>query len=291
MTWILWRQHRVQLAVLTAALTALALLLVPSGHTLGHANSPFAGHELETMLVNLSVAVPLLLGVFLGVSLLGREFEQGTNLLAWSQTISRRRWLATKLTSVLAFTVLASTVLSVLATWWARRGIGESRFSGLRFDTADLAPIGYSVFAVALGFAAGAVLRRVMPAVATTVGGFFAVRLFVELTLRPRFHAPVRAVSGLIGFHGRNDWVLSSRLLNPDGSTHDGPLRIPDACAGQLNRSGVSACVKDAGYRVVTRYQPGARYWTFQWTEAAIFVGLAALLVVVGAVAVLRRDA
>jgi hypothetical protein len=42
---------------------------------------------------------------------------------------------------------------------------------------------------------------------------------------------------------------------------------------------------------MVSTFQPGSRYWLFQWTEAAIFVSLAAILVVVAVRAPLRRDA
>ena len=38
-------------------------------------------------------------------------------------------------------------------------------------------PAGYAVFAIALGIAAGTLIRRVVPAIGITLFGFFAVRL------------------------------------------------------------------------------------------------------------------
>jgi hypothetical protein len=39
------------------------------------------------------------------------------------------------------------------------------------------------------------------------------------------------------------------------------------------------------------KYHPASHYWQFQWTEAALFVGLAVALVAVAIVYTLRRDA
>ena len=45
-------------------------------------------------LVCLDQPVPLLAGVFWGGPLIAREIEQDTHRLAWTQSISRGRWLA-----------------------------------------------------------------------------------------------------------------------------------------------------------------------------------------------------
>jgi hypothetical protein len=42
---------------------------------------------------------------------------------------------------------------------------------------------------------------------------------------------------------------------------------------------------------VHTLYQPGERFWTFQWIEFGIFVALAAALIVLALVLVRRRSA
>jgi MYXO-CTERM domain-containing protein len=52
----------------------------------------------------------------------------------------------------------------------------------------------------------------------------------------------------------------------------------------------MSRCLDALGYQVRTTYQPGNRFWAFQWIESAVFVGLAALLVVAALVALRRRD-
>jgi hypothetical protein len=51
------------------------------------------------------------------------------------------------------------------------------------------------------------------------------------------------------------------------------------------------ACMARLGYRSFTTYQPGYRFWPFQFIETGIFVALAAILVRVTFIVVRRRDA
>ena len=53
----------------------------------------------------------------------------------------------------------------------------------------------------------------------------------------------------------------------------------------------MQACLDRLGFHNVLTYQPASRYWRFQWTEAALYVVLAAALVAVAVVSTLRRDA
>jgi hypothetical protein len=247
------------------------------------------------MLVNLTVGVPVLLGVFLGASVMAREVEQATHVLAWTQSVTRRRWLTTKLATVLLVTVVIAGAMSALVTWWSStlNSLQDFRFEGLQFDVQNLSPVAYSVFAVALGFTAGAVLRRMLPAVAVTVGGFLVVRLSVELALRPHYQAAKHSVLSLFVPTPRTGgaWVFGSKVLDGSGRTVTGPVHLPAACAPALDRAGADQCMAGLGYKVVRTFHPGSRYWPFQLTEAAIFVGLAAVLIAVGVVVMLRRDA
>jgi hypothetical protein len=51
------------------------------------------------------------------------------------------------------------------------------------------------------------------------------------------------------------------------------------------------SCVAAHGYRLFITYQPAGRYWPFQGIETGIYLLLAAALVAVTALVVLRRDA
>lgn len=307
MTWVLWRQHRTQVAVLGAILAVFAVLMAITGNQMAHDYEAIRhcgdcrgfgltrSYNLPRTVVNLSVGVPVLLGVFLGAAMMAREVEQATNVLAWTQSVTRRRWLATKLGTVLLITVAIAGGMAALVTWWSRtmNSLQDYRFEALQFDIQNLSPVAYSLFAVALGFAAAAILRRMLPAVGVTVGGFFAVRLFIELSVRPHYAAARDATFALFAptVRPRGAWMVGTKLLDGNGDVVRGPLRMPAACRAAVDRLSADQCVSKLGYKVVSSFHPADRYWPFQWIEAGIFVALAALLVAVGAMVVLRRDA
>ena len=53
--------------------------------------------RLQNALAALVLIVPALVGVFFGAPLVARELEAGTYRLAWTQSVTRVRWLAVKL--------------------------------------------------------------------------------------------------------------------------------------------------------------------------------------------------
>src|SRR5206468_12843846 len=62
--------------------------------------------------------LPMLVGIFWGAPLIAREVEQGTQRLAWTQSVSRLRWMTTKLVLLLAATAAGALIFSVLFSWW-----------------------------------------------------------------------------------------------------------------------------------------------------------------------------
>ena len=64
---------------------------------------------------------PALIGVFWGAPLVARELEAGTHRLAWTQSVTRTRWLAIKLgRRRRSRPPSRSGVLSLAVTWWAQ---------------------------------------------------------------------------------------------------------------------------------------------------------------------------
>lgn len=313
MTYLVWRQHRNQVLFGAAALVAFAVLLVVTGVHMGAeyrsavasglpTDQLFRGDGVLFDLVVLTGAVPALLGLFWGAPLVARELETGTHLLAWTQGVTRKRWLS----SQVGWTILAAAVwgaaISAVVTWW-NASLHEVRLEPQHFDVSGLAPVAYAVFAVSLGIAAGALIRRVMPTLAVTVAGFVGLRVVVETYLRPHFMAAVtRAVPLSFGTPtpSAGDWVVSSGVVDPAGHVSDG-IRIsldavPAPCRGIVpggrgKGDGLLRCLGHHGYHTVFSYQPAGRYWAFQGIEAAIFVALAGLLVLLAFRLVARRDA
>ena len=174
--------------------------------------------------------------------------------------------------------------MSVLVSWWRTpENALDTRFA--TFDIQGVVPIAYALFAVALGIAVGAAIRRVLPAIAMTLAGFVAVRAVIALYLRPHYLAAVGKVMALgAPKNPAGAWVISAGLVGPGGKFYSGGIDIQDmpaACqvAFPGGKSGVLPCMVAHGFHQSITYQPASRFWAFQGIEAAIFLVLALALV------------
>jgi hypothetical protein len=211
MMWLTWRQFRIQSAVACGALVIVAVTLAITGPHLLHlyqtsvatcqargdcgtATSEFLTHyRLLQFLGTVLVVVPGIIGIFWGAPLVARELETGTFRLAWTQSVSRTRWLAVKLAVVGLASMAAAGLFSLMVTWWSSpidRVTGD-RFGAGMFGERGIAPIGYAAFAFALGVTAGVLIRRTLPAMAATLVAFVAARVTMTLWVRPHLIAPV----------------------------------------------------------------------------------------------------
>jgi ABC-2 family transporter protein len=237
--------------------------------------------------------LPLFVGLFWGAPLIAREVEHGTHRLVWTQGVSRRRWALAKFGLVGGGVVLLTACYALLVTWW-RAPLDQTtaqRFDLLLFDLEGLVPIGYALFALALGVFAGALTRRTQAAMAVTLVGFLAVRLLVELLARPRFLTPLRRtfpVAGTVAPNGlTGDWVIRAGVYDADGG------RLAGGVFGNYSQSvcGVPAdapasdptlerCLAEFGRGAynLELFHPASRYWLFQGLETALFLVLAAAL-------------
>ena len=311
MSWLLWRQHRMQAAVAGGLLAVLGLLLWPTGVSMAHTYRSaltacrasdscdqlnlFQGKAWLVDLVSFTVLIPILVGVFWGATVVGRELETGANRLVWTQSVTRTVWLRSKILLLIASSAAVGALLSTFVTLWSGtlNSYHQNRFDGLQFDIQGLAPVGYTIFAAALGLSSGILWRRTLPAIATTAGGFFVVRLVVESFLRPHFEHAVTVVAALTGGPKAppGAWLISAEPTLNGHAVAGNFIHLPAGCPPGVDRASSAVCLTKAGYRMVTTYQPASRYWTFQVIEASIFVGLAALLVLVAVVALRRQDA
>jgi hypothetical protein len=126
------------------------------------------------------VVVPGLVGLFWGAPLVARELEEGTFRVVWTQSVTRRRWLLTRLAVLGLVATVASALLSLVVTWWSSP-IDRAKASPFSsFDVGGVVPVGYALFALVLGVAAGLVLRRTVAGMAVALVGFVAARLAVK---------------------------------------------------------------------------------------------------------------
>ena len=124
--------------VAAAGLAAVAALLLVTGphlvdlyrsqietcsanHDCATAQTSFlrTDRSLFNLLGFLVLFVPAVLGVFLGAPLVARELETGTHRLAWTQSVSRTRWLAVKVAVIGLVGMAVTGLVSVFVTWWA----------------------------------------------------------------------------------------------------------------------------------------------------------------------------
>ncbi len=150
----------------------------------------FAG--LQVALNTVVLLVPALLGMFWGAPLIARELETGTFRLAWTQSVTRLRWLLVKMGLVGLAAMVVAGGLSLMSTWWFSPldKVTQNRFSPAAFGLHGFVPAGYALFAFALGAAVGLLVRRTLPAMAITLVGFIAVRVVVAEWIRPHFMSP-----------------------------------------------------------------------------------------------------
>jgi hypothetical protein len=296
MTWVLWRQYRTTALVIGGLLILIiAFLLISGFHGISVAQelrlASCAHQETETcsriigdfynrLFVEQLVAVlvlfllPLLGGLFVGSPLIAREWEQGTYRLAWTQSVTRSRWLANRLTVLILAILLISIIPAALAFWWSGPySILSSVWTN--FDFKGLVPVAYALFAFALGAAGGTLLRKTIPAMGVTLLLFLVIRIAIAIWLRPHFLPPL--TTGLLD---------TSQSLPPQ--TQQGetvqyqyvdrlghPISINDAiqpCA--YKNIDFNQCMHDQGIRYYILYHPADRFWLFQGMEAALYIVL-----------------
>jgi hypothetical protein len=335
MIWLAWRQFCLQAAVALGVLAALAVVMLVTGLDLRHlydtsgiatcrahgdcatAKSIFLSHYtvLRDLLGPVLLAVPLLIGIFWGAPLLARELESGTYRLAWTQSITRTRWLAVKIAVVGLVSIAVTELLSLMVTWWFSPidRVNMNRFALSVFDERGIVAIGYAAFAFAVGLTAGALIRRTLPAMATTLLAFVGARLAVTYLVRPHLVTPSHTSQPLssasilgfgpspagVSFTARgasipNAWVYSGQMADKAGkapTTQSLHQLLQTYCpnvgappisggTGTASQASFQTCVTELSTKLhlAVTYQPASRFWPFQVYETAIFLGLAIIL-------------
>lgn len=313
MSYVIWRLHRTHLLAATAGFAALAALLVATGLNMastydaamsscGATNScgqlPSTLFQNDAVLVTLvsgTMILPALLGVLWGAPLVAGEFEAGTQDLIWTQSVTRRRWMATNIGWAIVVAIVWGAALTILVSWWRipENGLFD-RMSPGSFDIQGVVPIAYSVLAMALGVTAGLLLRRVVPAVTTALVAFIALRVLVGLFLRQHFIAPVTSRLPMSVSDGSGPiahaWWIAGYITSPSGQSSQTGIAMPSACQTSVYTR-FEACLTAHGYHRIVTYQPADRFWTFQAIEAGIFITLAAALVAVAVLRIKTADA
>ena len=306
--WLTWRQHRwpiVVSAVITAVMVVLMLVTASDLASMAHRCLTATAGRCQrdktertpshaTYMMNSVVFLPVLVAVFWGVPLLAREFEQRTLPLAWSQDVSRQKWLAGKTAVMIVLIGAMGTILAAASIHLAyeyHAYTSESLFEGTQFQAGGWMPLTLGLAWLAVGIAAGAATRRVLVAIAV-VAGLWIVRMVGMVQLRPKFMTPLSAIKPLVigkgpsapahaAFSFSNDMELTTRsLVDAHGATYPESLVI-DAWCGNPKDDGL-ACLRQHGILGnLVKYQPASRMGTFHLIENGMNLGLFVIALVV----------
>jgi hypothetical protein len=306
-----WRQHRAQLLIGAAAVVAwIAYMMITRQQHASFANSIGLSScladkardcgTLAAAFINrfggfpqvftLIAGLPLLAGLFWGAPLIAREVETGTFRLAWTQSVGRGRWLTVKLVTFFAAIVVAAVALSLSFSLWLHiySQISEAGYTNIdrlappAFDFTGIAPFATMLFAFALGTAAGAVIRRTVPAMAVTLGAYLGVILPLEswryTVLTPLTKSGPFTAGSLPSPPGA--YMLSSGYATAGGQSVPFSY-LAQVCGTAQGTHSVGiklSCLAAKGFRVSEIYQPAARYWPLQGIYSASLVVVAAIL-------------
>jgi ABC-type transport system involved in multi-copper enzyme maturation permease subunit len=330
MIWLTWRQHRRELLIVGVVFAAVVIYLAWTGRAMysaytqttggmsvanceQHRGEPasylcnelvgdfFGAYNNNPWALAALVLLPPLAGVFLGAPLVAREMEGGTYRLVWTQSVTRRRWLLTKVGAALGVTLLASAAIIPLVYWW--RGPFSADDVGINspvYGVEGIVPLAYMAFALALGIAAGTLLRRTVAAMFVTIAVYAGVAIGIVAYARQRLLPPLTATWNpylSVGPRtiGDNDWILLYGYLDQAGKQVDSAT-VYSACApnGSMDLrpgSAFTACVQAHGWLTNVVWQPASRYWAFQGIESGLLVALGVALLALALWWVRRRIA
>jgi len=296
MTWVAWRLQRTELLITAAILALLTALLVPTGiHManayndagLGSCAGAFKGSacgqaigdfqtrfEALSHLTDLFTILPGLIGVLLAAPFIF-DLEHGTYRLAWTQSVTRRRWLVGKLAVPIAAAVLASGALILLLTWWHVPDVHlNGRLDTGTYDAEGTVAIGYTLFALGLALALGTVWRRAAASISVAFVAYFAMRIFVDTWLRDRLVSPLK-----ISWRGEEPHVLATAKIVSEHVFGAGRIEVSGGGPISGHAQLAVPAGPNGGPLVETVYHPASHFWPLQLAETGLFLGLAVLLI------------
>jgi hypothetical protein len=162
-----------------------------------------------------------------------------------------------------------------------------TRLFGLR----GVAFAAWTLAAFATGVLAGMLIRRVVPAIAATLGACAGLAFAAGLFLREHYMTPL--VTSNPNPPG-SAWIISQwyakggKFAFPDHGT-----QILSALSRLCPSSDITPvqCLSRHGYTQWSSYQPGSRFWPFQWIEGGWLLALSVLLIAATVWLVRRRAA
>ncbi|MEU2755722.1 ABC transporter [Streptomyces albidoflavus] len=234
----------------------------------------------------LLTGLPVAVAAWAGAALTGAEQERGTAALAWTQSVSPRRWVAVKWAVAGGVLVTGVSMLVPLYVW--ARSVPFLTQSGtydwtewVVFTASGPVTPALLLLALTLGAYAGLLLRRSLAALAVSAGTMFgAVQGLPQLI--PYLWPAERAFGGLGEGVPSGAWRVSETALDAQGR----PVPMGECL---LDESAFRQCADAKGIEgVETLYHPVSHAIPLHLTETALILVLTAALAF-AALRLLRR--
>ncbi|MHB8244957.1 MAG: hypothetical protein ACYDGN_06310 [Acidimicrobiales bacterium] len=271
------------------------------------------GQVFSAMVIALHV-LPAVIGVFVGAPLVARELESGTFRFTWTQGAGRSRSVVTPFVFLATFVVVATFVLGLVLNGFAHpfEVVGdESQWAAGLFDTTGPMLAAWALFALALGTFLGAVIGRIVAAMAATavsLGGLLVlwfgglVSWLESIGARSMTIKTAGPMIGKLDMPGGFELDRPGTWLVQGWFSGQGGHRLSVAASNRvMNRIFLFQPMRPKGtpgdvirwlsahhYVYWVSYQPVGRFWIFQSVAVATLVCLAVLLTF-GSIGVVRR--
>ena len=343
MNWVIWRQHRYEILGLLIGAVLIAAALAYGGEfapriraELGvdtcrplpttNFNCVNLSNQANDLLIPFRLLVialffvPAVVSAFVGGPLFARDLERGTHRLVGTQGITRTRWAAAKLLTLLgvgaaAGAIVASVggrasaingvslntfqsfVISSLTTHVATEGL-ENFQNFQNFDFEGPAFVSYVVFAIAIAAFVGTLSRRILVGMFAGLLLFGVVRIGVLYELRADYEPPIAVVYSAETSFPQARVPAGAGLMRIDYVDAEGRV-VPQERIRALGEAyrpqtppfePLKNFAENGAFQRV-RFQPADRYWRFQWTEGLLFLTLAGGLSAMTLLLLKRRDA
>ncbi|WP_405728332.1 ABC transporter permease [Streptomyces sp. NBC_01537] len=292
--WLVWRQHRAAFwTIIGCTILAAGWMVYQRGqlmdalHALGWPHPTSDDWDMKVSNSALTQAgyglgfIPILIGVFVGAPLIAGDLENGTAKLVTSQSVSRVRWIATKLAITVLVVAVGTAVLAGVFSWFWSPVRDHENFiswvSGTGFDNSGPMLTALTLFTLVGGVAIGMVLRRSLLAMVVTFGFAVAVQIIWSY---------FRLDLGNSVTLTTNKGVLDSSPTLPNAAyeldrwftTASGKLYGWSTCVTEPEAK-VKGCLDQkgiVGWRV--DYLPYSEMSSMQWFGASILLALTAAL-------------
>lgn len=335
-------QHRAALITIFVAFVTLVIAIIigrdavsasyagylAAGCTLVHPNNlqvcvntsnQFADIPSFTPLVIALRLFPLVIGAFVGAPLVAREMESGTYRFAWTQGVGRTRLVLVTLAMLTLIVTPVAVVLGFLLGGWyihpyavINIAVGSHWQSGLFTTTWWMTPV-WTLFALTLGTLVGAVVKRTVAAIATTMVIVGGVLLAVGLYLTRIFAIGAVASSRML-LNGMNSGPLNEMATQGQGPAgswlarawYTGPgghvlgtkaanrvslhvTSMLDSANGTNNPNAAKRWLALHHYTYWVSYQPADHFWILQAVVGLVLLAVASLCVL-GTVRIIQHS-